>query len=232
MPGDEPIWDVLLSALRAGRPALLGLTGSVAAGKTTFAEEFSRRLADRRVEIVSTDGFLLPTRTLSERGLLERKGFPESYDLPRLTRFLGDVRAGRPALAPRYSHATYDPLPDVFGQAIERPDLLIVEGVNALQPELRGFYDAALYLDATEENLFSWYAARLARIREEVKSDPAAYLHRLAKLSDDEFRERIARVWEETNLVNLREHIAPTRPFADLVIEKGADHSLISVRKP
>ena len=229
---DEPIWDALLSALRAGRPALLGLTGSVAAGKTTFAEELSRRLTDRRVEIVSTDGFLLPTAELEARGLLERKGFPESYDLPRLTRFLDDVRAGRPALAPRYSHATYDPLPDVFGQAIARPDLLIVEGVNALQPELRGFYDTALYLDASEENLFSWYAERLARIREDVKSDPAAYLHRLARLSDDEFHERIALVWEETNLKNLREHIAPTKPFADLTIEKGANHQLVAVRKP
>lgn len=184
------------------------------------------------MEIVSTDGFLLPTQTLVERGLLARKGFPESYDLPRLTKFLDDVRAGRPALAPRYSHATYDPLPDVFGQTVERPDLLIVEGVNALQPELRGFYDTALYLDASEENLFSWYAARLSKIREEVKEDPTAYLHRLALLSDADFRERIARVWEETNLKNLREHIAPTKPFADWIVEKGASHELVAVRKP
>jgi type I pantothenate kinase len=218
--------------LRAGRPALLGLTGSVAAGKTTFAESLSRRLTDRRVEIVSADGFLLPNQTLTERGLLARKGFPESYDLPRLTRFLDDVRAGRPTLAPRYSHATYDPLPDVFDQAVERPDLLIVEGVNALQPEFRGFYDIALYLDASEENLFSWYAARLSKIREEVREDPTAYLHRLALLSDDEFHERIARVWEETNLRNLREHIAPTRSFADWIVEKGASHELVAVRKP
>ena len=228
MPDDEPVWDALLSALRAGRPTLLGLTGSVAAGKTTFAQEIARRLTERHVEIVGTDGFLLPTATLAERGLLERKGFPESYDLLRLTGFLDDVRANRPAVAPRYSHATYDPLPEAFGQSVHQPDLLIVEGVNALQPELIPFYDATLYLDAAENDLFAWYAARLARLREEARSDPSAYLHRLSRLSDEEFQGRIAHIWEETNLKNLREHIAPTKPFADLIVAKDRNHRLES----
>ena len=116
----------------------------------------------------------------------------------------------------------------MFGQSVHQPDLLIVEGVNALQPELIPFYDATLYLDAAENDLFAWYAARLARLREEARSDPSAYLHRLSRLSDEEFQERIARVWEETNLKNLREHIAPTKPFADLIVVKDRNHRLES----
>jgi type I pantothenate kinase len=213
-------------ALFSGSLRLIGLAGGVAAGKSTLAAQLATLLPERRIAIVATDGFLLPTAELSRRGILNRKGFPESYDAEKLRAFLSAVRDGHPALAPRYSHALYDPLPDSEGVLIESPDLVIVEGVNALQSEFLPFFDRTLYLHADEADLKRWYVERVKRVREEVRETPEAYLHYLAKLSDGEFLARIERVWQEVNLKNLHEHILPTKELADLIVVKGADHEL------
>ncbi len=219
----------LTELLRERVPRLVGLGGGVAAGKSTLAAQLSLSLSPRRGIVVATDGFLLPTHTLSAQGLLAKKGFPESYDAQKLLKFLQALKEGRPALAPIYSHAFYDPLPDDQGQLIVAPDLVIIEGVNALQPEFLEFYDVSLYLDASEADQKRWYTERVHKIRQEVRDNPNAYLHYLSKLPDDEFEARIERVWEETNLKNLREHIYPTRAHADWVIRKNSDHSLHQV---
>ncbi|MGC4047323.1 MAG: hypothetical protein QM758_26280 [Armatimonas sp.] len=186
-------------------------------------------LHQRKVEIVATDGFLLPTAELERRGILHRKGFPDSYDAPKLMAFLEAIRAGNPTIAPKYSHILYDPLPDEQGQPIEAPDLVILEGVNTLQPEFLPYYDRTLYLHADEADLHRWYTDRVQRVREAVRDQPDAFLHYLAQLSDDEFTARINRVWEEVNLKNLREHILPTKPYADLIAVKGPDHELVNL---
>jgi type I pantothenate kinase len=221
----------LTKLLRERAPRLIGLGGGVAAGKSTLAAQLAASLTPRQVTVVATDGFLLPTRELSARGILAKKGFPESYDAKKLVAFLTAIREGRPALAPLYSHTLYDPLPDSEGQLITAPDLVIVEGVNALQPEFLEFYDVSLYLDASEADQKRWYIERVHRVREDVRNNPDAYLHYLSQLSDDEFEARIERVWNETNLKNLREHIYPTRDSADLVLVKESNHTLQAVEE-
>ncbi len=221
----------LTELLRERVPRLIGLGGGVAAGKSTLAAQLSLSLAPRQGIVVATDGFLLSTHTLSAQGLLAKKGFPESYDAQKLLTFLQALKEGRPALAPLYSHTLYDPLPDEQGRLITAPDLVIIEGVNALQPEFLKFYDVSLYLDASEADQKHWYTERVYKIREDVRSTPDAYLHYLAKLTDDDFAARIERVWEETNLKNLREHIYSTRAYANLVIRKRRDHRLMAVEE-
>jgi type I pantothenate kinase len=222
----------LTEILRLRAPRLLGLGGGVAAGKSTLAAQLAESLSPRLVAIVATDGFLLPTRELSARGILSKKGFPESYDAEKLVAFLTAIREGRPALAPIYSHALYNPLPDEQGQLITAPDLVIIEGVNALQPEFLEFYDLSLYLDASETDQKRWYIERVQKIREEVRATPDAYLYYLSQLTDKEFNARIERVWDETNLKNLREHIYPTKASADWVVTKETGHRLQLLTKP
>jgi type I pantothenate kinase len=226
-------------------PYVVGLAGSVAVGKSTTArilrELLSRWPDHPRVDLVTTDGFLYPRRVLEERSLMPRKGFPESYDLRALTRFLADAKAGRPALgAPTYSHVEYDVVEDRF-QPVDRPDIMIVEGLNVLQTGsvaadqrprvfVSDFFDFSIYVDADGEHIREWYIERFLTLRSTVFRDPSSYFHRYAGLSDDEARERASLIWKEINEPNLVENILPTRERAHLILEKGRDHAITSVR--
>ena len=220
-------------------PFILGIAGSVAVGKSTAARVLQALLArwpeHRRVDLITTDGFLLPNLVLEERGLMQRKGFPESYDTHRLLAFLNDVKAGRPNVpAPLYSHFTYDVLENEE-RIIDRPDVLIVEGLNVLQPAQLGktnngepfvsdYFDFSIYMDAPAEVVEAWYVTRFLRLRQTAFRDPAAYFHRYARLADAEARAKAAEIWHTINLVNLTENIEPTRKRADLILGKGKGH--------
>jgi type I pantothenate kinase len=225
-------------------PFIIGVAGSVAVGKSTTARVLQALLArwpnTPRVDLVTTDGFLFPNAVLAREGLMERKGFPESYDLPSLLRFLSDVKAGRhPVRAPIYSHLVYDVTPSSWIE-IDRPDILIVEGLNVLQtgrppkdgkaiPYVSDFFDFSVYLDADETVLRAWYVDRFLTLRNTAFADPASYFHRYAKLSDEEAAATATSIWERINLVNLYENILPTRQRADLILTKGASHLVEAV---
>ena len=225
-------------------PFIVGLGGSVAAGKSTTARVLRALLArwpsHRRVDLVPTDGFLLANAVLEERGIMERKGFPESYDLAKLLDFLAEVKSGKDRVeAPVYSHLVYDVLPDQK-LVVERPDIVIVEGLNVLQPAklpkdgeaipyVSDFFDFSIYIDAAEELVESWYVERFLRLRQTAFRDPASYFHRYASLSEEEARATGLSIWRKINLINLRENILPTRQRADLILRKGADHAVETV---
>jgi len=229
-------------------PFIIGVAGSVAVGKSTTARILHALLqrwpASPKVDLVTTDGFLYPNAVLEEKGLMERKGFPESYDRAAFVRFLADVKSGRPRVfAPTYSHLVYDVVPGE-GVMIENPDILIVEGLNILQPgELprtgrpivfaSDFIDFSIYIDADEEHLRTWYVERFLRLRDTAFQDPTSFFHRFSRLSEAEARKLAAQIWEAINLPNLRENILPTRGRADLILTKGADHAIheVSLRK-
>jgi type I pantothenate kinase len=223
----------------AKMPYIIGVAGSVAVGKSTTARVLQSLLArwenTPSVDLITTDGFLLPNAVLAREGLMERKGFPESYDLSALLRFLSDVKAGRhPVRAPVYSHLTYDVQPNEWVE-IDRPEILIVEGLNVLQtgrppkdgkaiPYVSDFFDFSVYLDAEESILRAWYVDRFLTLRGTAFADPASYFHRYAKLSDEEAAATATAIWERINLVNLHENILPTRQRADLILTKSNSH--------
>jgi type I pantothenate kinase len=190
---------------------------------------------------VTTDGFLYPNAVLEARGLMSRKGFPESYDVRALLEFLAALKAGRPEVrAPVYSHLTYD-IVEGDENVLRSPDIVIIEGVNVLQtPARRGrtdaslvvsdFFDFSIYVDATEHDLEAWYVERLILLRETSLNDPRSYFNFLTRSSEEDTRQFGASVWREINLANLRENIAPSRDRAHLVLEKGADHRVSRVR--
>jgi type I pantothenate kinase len=239
------VTETFLGHLHAGVPYVIGLAGSVAAGKSTIARMLQALLGrwpdHPRVDLVTTDGFLFPNSTLEARGLMARKGFPESYDVRALMRFLAELKAGSTEVhAPRYSHLTYDILP---GEEIilRSPDIVIVEGVNVLQtPARRGraeatvvvsdFFDFSIYVDASEDDLMRWYVDRLLLLRETSLHDPRSYFNFLTQYSEEATADFATSVWTQVNLVNLRENIAPTRGRANLILEKRADHAVERVR--
>jgi type I pantothenate kinase len=226
-------------------PFVIGVAGSVAVGKSTTArllkELLSRWPGTPRVELVTTDGFLYPNAELERRNLLQRKGFPESYDRRALLRFVAEVKAGKGEVrAPVYSHLTYDIVPDEQ-IVVRQPDVLIVEGLNVLQaPRVQDdgrtgmavsdFFDFSVYVDAHLEDIREWYVERFLRLRETAFANPDSYFHRYAALSDDEAVATALRIWTEINEVNLRENVLPTRSRATLVLAKGRDHSVRRVR--
>ncbi|HEV3225296.1 MAG TPA: type I pantothenate kinase [Acidimicrobiales bacterium] len=234
------VTDTFVGALPAPRPYVLGLAGSVAVGKSTTARILqallSRWPAHPRVALVPTDGFLYPNRVLAERGLTERKGFPESYNTGALVKFLAALKAGEPEVtAPVYSHVRYDIL-DGETQVVREPDIVLVEGLNVLQitpaveRHVSDFFDFTIYVDAEEADIERWFVERFFTLRGTVFADPDSFFHNYASLGDDEAEQMARFVWRTINGVNLREEILPTRARAQLVLEKGPDHRVRRVR--
>jgi type I pantothenate kinase len=226
-------------------PFVIAVAGSVAVGKSTASRLLqallSRWPSHPQVDLVTTDGFLLPLATLESRGFVHRKGFPESYDLRRLVRFMAELKSGVPEVrAPVYSHLRYDIVPAEY-QVVRRPDIVIVEGLNVLQTGsgragrpmplfVSDFFDFSIYVDAAEGDIEQWYIERFQALRETVFQMEASYFHRYADLTPAESVETARRLWTTINLVNLRENILPTRERAHLILEKGRDHAVRRVR--
>jgi len=226
-------------------PFVIGVAGSVAVGKSTTARVLQEMLArwpdTPRVELVTTDGFLYPNSVLEERDLMSRKGFPESYDRRALLRFVAEVKSGAAEVrAPKYDHLTYDILTD-DEVVVHRPDVLIVEGLNVLQPArldeegrsalaVSDFFDFSIYVDADTSDIKRWYTDRFLSLRQTAFADPDSFFVRFAELTDERAVELAGEFWDSINAPNLVENILPTRGRANLVLTKGSDHAVTKVR--
>ncbi|MCP4072134.1 MAG: type I pantothenate kinase [Hyphomicrobiales bacterium] len=229
-------------------PFIIGIAGSVAVGKSTTARILKELLArwpsSPKVDLVTTDGFLHSNAELENRGLMKKKGFPESYNVKEVLRFLSDIKAGKSNVhAPLYSHIHYDVLPDKFS-IIDQPDILIFEGINVLQssdivkdgvaiPFVSDYFDFSIFIDAKKEYVENWYIERFLRLRDTAFRDPASFFHRYSQISEEEALEYGQNLWNNINLTNLRENILPTRPRADLILRKGSNHLVkqVALRK-
>ncbi|MFT7127919.1 MAG: type I pantothenate kinase [Gammaproteobacteria bacterium] len=236
--------STFLGRLRPKVPYIIGLAGSVAVGKSTTGRILQALLAHwpnhPKVDLVTTDGFLYNNAVLEERQLMERKGFPESFDQKQLIAFLNDVKSGkRNVEAPVYSHQIYDIVPDEK-KVIDQPDILIVEGLNVLQvprfpstsstpPAVSDFFDFSIYLDADVKHIEKWYVERILNLRETAFRDPDAFFHGLAKISEQEAIDFAHRIWKSINEENLRANILPTRERAHLILRKNVDHAISDV---
>ncbi len=216
-------------------PFIIGVSGSVAVGKSTTSRLLqlllSRSHPDTRVELVTTDGFLYPNQQLVEKGILNRKGFPESYDMPKLLNFLDAIKTNGTASIPIYSHEIYDIVPDQL-QTIEAPDFLIVEGINVFQnPQnehlyMTDYFDFSIYIDAFVEHIESWYLERFSKLLTIAEKDPNNYYHRFTQLPHNEVLDIARDTWKTINLVNLQDYIEPSRNRADVILHKSANHKI------
>ncbi|WP_443091004.1 type I pantothenate kinase [Basfia succiniciproducens] len=238
----QTVMNRFLGNTNANVPYIISIAGSVSVGKSTSARILQSLLSNwpenRKVDLITTDGFLYPLEKLKKENLLHKKGFPVSYDTPKLIKFLADVKSGKPnVLAPIYSHLTYDIIPDTFNK-VDRPDILILEGLNVLQTGSRkaeqtfvsDFVDFSVYVDADEALLKEWYIRRFLKFRESAFTDPNSYFKDYAKLSKEEAVETAANIWNTINGLNLRQNILPTRERANLILRKGADHAVQEVK--